>query len=82
MDSLLTAVNSIHPVDEPPLASCIDCWFLNWFMSLWGKYCWMVFHGLSFGFPLVMYQGPKYVIWKVFRVILFGVPAVHVSWCS
>ena len=61
MDPLLTAVNSIHLVDEPPLASDTDCGFSNWFMCLWGYYYLMVFDGLSFGFPPVMYLGPLFM---------------------
>jgi len=61
VDPLLTAVNSIHPVDQLPLDSGIDCGFLNLFFCLWGDYYWMVFRGLSFGFPPVMYQGPLFM---------------------
>jgi len=61
VDPLLTAVNSIHPVDEPPLVRGTDCGILNGFMCLWGNYYWMVFRGLSFGFPPVMYQGPQFM---------------------
>ena len=80
MDPLLTAVNSIHPVDEPPLASGIDWVFELVHVSL----------GLLLldGIPraLVWFsaghvsKATVYVIWKVFRGFLFGFPAGHVSW--
>ena len=71
MDSLLTAVNSIHPVDEPPLASGIDCGLLNWFMSLWGYYYWMVFRRLPFGFPPAMYCWPMCMSFGWYSVGLY-----------
>ena len=77
---MLTAVNSIHPVDEPPLASGIDWVFELVHVSL----------GLLLldGIPraLVWFsaghvsKATVYVIWKVFRGFLFGFPAGHVSW--
>jgi hypothetical protein len=80
VDPLLTAVNSIHPVDEPPLASGIDWVFELVHVSL----------GLLLldGIPraLVWFSAGHvskttvYVIWKVFRGVLFGFPAGHVSW--
>jgi hypothetical protein len=80
VDPLLTAVNSIHPVDEPPLASGIDWVFELVHVSL----------GLLLldGIPraLVWFsaghvsKATVYVIWKVFRGFLFGFPAGHVSW--
>jgi len=54
---LLSAVNRIHPVDEPPLRTGIACWFLNWFMYLGDYYYWMVFCGCWFGFLPVTYHG-------------------------
>jgi hypothetical protein len=79
VDPLLTAVNSIHPVDEPPLASGIDWVFELVHVSL----------GLLLldGIPraLVWFsaghvsKATVYVIWKVFRGFLFGFPAGHVS---
>ena len=78
MDPLLTAVNSIHPVDEPPLASGIDWVFELVHVSL----------GLLLldGIPraLVWFsaghvsKATVYVIWKVFRGFLFGFSAGHV----
>ena len=80
MVPLLTAVNSIHPVDEPPLANGID-----WVFEL--------VH-VSFGLLLLddiprafvwfsaghVSRATVYVIWKVFGWFLFGFPAGQVSW--
>jgi hypothetical protein len=80
VDPLLTAVNSIHPVDEPPLASGID-----WVVELVHVSLGLL---LLDGIPraLVWFsaghvsKATVYVIWKVFRGFLFGFPAGHVSW--
>jgi len=56
--ALQTAVNSIHLVDEPPMATGIDCGELNLFMCVWGYYYRMVSGGLLFSVPPVKYQGP------------------------
>jgi len=77
---LLTAVNSIHPGDEPPLASGIDCVFELVHVSL-GL---LLLDGIPRAFVWFsaghVSRATVYVIWKVFRVFLFGFPASHVSW--
>jgi hypothetical protein len=80
VEILLTAVNSIHLVDEPPLASGIDWVFELVHVSL-GL---LLFDGIPL--PLVWFsdchisRATKYVIWKVFRGFLFGFAAGRVSW--
>jgi hypothetical protein len=79
VDPLLTAVNSIHPVDEHPLASGIDSVFELVHVSL----------GLLLldGFPRAFVwfsaghvsRANVYDIWKVFHGFWFGFPAGHVS---
>jgi len=61
LGSLLTAVDSIHLVDEPPPASHIDYGFLKWLKCLWGYVYWTVFCRLWFGFAPDMYQGPLFM---------------------
>jgi len=80
VDPLLTAVNSFHPVDEPPLASGMDWVFELVHVSL-GI---LLLDGIVQAF-VRFYAGhvsmaTVYVIWKVFRGFLFGFPAGHVSW--
>jgi hypothetical protein len=79
VDPLLTAVNSIHPVDEPPLASGIDWVFELVHVSL-GL---LLFDGIPQAFVWFsaghVSRATVYVIWKVFRRFLFGFPASHVS---
>jgi hypothetical protein len=80
VDPLLTAVNSIHPVDEPPLASGIDWVFELVHVSL-GL---LLLDGIPRAFVWFsaghVSRATIYVIWKVFRGVLFGFPAGHVSW--
>jgi hypothetical protein len=80
VDPLLTAVNSIHPVDEPPLASGIDWVFELVHVSL-GL---LLLDGIPRAFVWFsaghVSRATVYVIWKVFRGFLFGFPAGHVSW--
>jgi hypothetical protein len=79
VDPLLTAVNSIHPVDEPPLASGLDWVFelvhVSLGLLLWDgipqAFVWFSTGGVS--------RATIYVIWKVFRGCLFGFPAGHES---
>jgi len=74
-----TAANSLHPVDEPPLASGIHGGVLNWFMCLLNYYYWIIFHRLWFSFPLVMYQGLLFesfgryfvVVWLGFLPVMY-----------
>ena len=77
---MLTAVNSIHPVDEPPLASGIDWVFELVHVSL-GL---LLLDGIPRAFVWFsaghVSRATVYVIWKVFRGFLFGFPAGHVSW--
>jgi hypothetical protein len=76
---LLTAVNSIHPVDEPPLASSID-----WVLELVDVSLGLL---LLDGIPraLVWFsaghvsRATVYVIWNVFCGFLLGFPAGNVS---
>ena len=67
MDPLLTAVNSIHPVDEPPLASGIDWVFELVHVSL-GL---LLLDGIPRAFVWFsaghVSRATVYVIWKVFR---------------
>jgi len=80
VDPLLTAVNSIHPVDEPPLASGIDWVFELVHVSL-GL---LLLDGIPRAFVWFsaghVSRATVYVIWKVFRGFLFGFPAGDVSW--
>jgi len=80
VDPLLTAVNSIHPVDEPPLASGIDWVFELVHLSL-GL---LLFDGIPWAFvwfsASYVSKATIYVIWKVFCGFLFGFPAGDVSW--
>ena len=82
MDPLLTAVNSIHPVDEPPLASGIDWVFELVHVSLGlllldGIPQYFVWFSASH-----VTRATLYVIWKVFCGFFVGFPAGQVSWSS
>jgi hypothetical protein len=75
---LLTVLNSIYPVDEPPLASGID-----WGVELIHVSLGVLLDGIPqafiwFSAGYIAYAA-VYVIWKVFHGFLFGFPAGHVS---
>ena len=76
---MLTAVNSIHPVDEPPLASGIDWVFELVHVSL-GL---LLLDGIPQAFVWFsashVPSAAVYVIWKVFHGFLFDIPTSHVS---
>jgi len=80
VDPLLTAVNSIHPVNEPPLDSGIDWGFKLVHVTL-GL---LLLDGILRAFVWVsaghVSRSTVYVIWQVFHGSLFGFPASHVSW--
>jgi hypothetical protein len=80
VNPLVTAVNSIHLVDEPPLGSGIDWVFELVHVSL-GL---LLLDGIPQAFVWFsashVLRATIYVIWKVFRGFLFGFPAGHLSW--
>jgi hypothetical protein len=77
---LITAVNTIHPADERPPASCIDCIFELVHVSC-GL---LLLDGILRAFVWVSAShvswATVYVIWKGFHRFLFGFSAGHVSW--
>ena len=77
---MLTAVNSIHPVDEPPLASRIDWVFELVHVSLGLLFLDGILRAFVWFSAGHVSRPTVYVIWKVFRGFLFGFPASHVSW--
>jgi hypothetical protein len=81
VDPVLTAVNSIRPVDEPPLASGIGCVFELVHVPL-GL---LLLDGIPRAFIWFstgqVLRATVYDIWMVFRGFLFRFPAGDVSWC-
>jgi len=79
VDPLLTAVNSIHQVDESPLASGID-WVFELVHVTLGL---LVLEGILRAFVWVsaryVSRATVYVIWKVFHGIWFHFATSHVS---
>ena len=73
-------MNSIHPIDERPLASGIDCAFELVHVSL-GL---LLLDGIPQAFVWFsashVSRATVYVIWKVYHGFVFGVPACNVSW--
>jgi hypothetical protein len=80
VDPLLTAVNSIHPVDEPPLASGIDWVFELVHVSLGLLLLDCILLAFVWFSASHLSRATVYLNWKVFRGFLFGFPAGQVSW--